>query len=414
MSQRFRALAPLMAGLLLLAQHPNPAAGDHGGRPIGSLLSCERPGVSPSRCTSVADNLRHHVYFDQTLTDGLASALRATMAEDYDPTDLVLIEQAEVTPPTDVIAYSEDYGDNGAAGWVYCPTDAPQGTNARGDRWCRMQEMHFNLNPRFAAFFDDAVSRDHITCHELGHTVGLRHWGNPPVTEGPTAETCMTGNTPNGPTGLDQIDRDHINAYPYAALLPARRGFVIVRAPGDQAGAVASAWSSAVAEAAELEHFGSLPEMTRSADAVVRGTVMAVAAGRAFGGASGNAFHYAAATLRVDEVIAGELPERHAAELTLELPLFDGPDSIAAMQTALPEVEGIFFLRNKGASAWAAGMSPAEQLSEAEFYRLVVLSGVVLNDAGQAALPPGDSEFLAALSGLPFDDVIRRARSANS
>lgn len=216
-----RPLAILAAMLLIMAQ-AQPSAAHHGGRDIGSLLQCERPNVTPPRCTSVGDNFRHSVYFDDSLTEELRAALRRTMAEDYDPSDLVMLEHSELTSQTDVIVFSADYGENGAAGWVYCPSDAPQGTNARGDRWCRHQELHFNLNPRYAIYLNDDASRDYVACHELGHTIGLRHWGNPPESVGPATATCMNADTPDGPTDLHQIDIDHINAYPYAVRHPAR------------------------------------------------------------------------------------------------------------------------------------------------------------------------------------------------
>lgn len=109
----------LTLALSLIAPFAGDVAGDHGGRPIGSLFACDRP-VTPPRCTSVADDRRHFVFFDETR--------------------------------------------------VYCPRDAPQGINTSGDRWCRQQELHLNLNARYAVFFADDPSRDHVTCHELGAT----------------------------------------------------------------------------------------------------------------------------------------------------------------------------------------------------------------------------------------------------
>ena len=144
-SPRSRRL-PLLLAIVLVAISAGVTSGHHGGRAIGSLFNCDRPGVFPPRCTSVANDMRHRVFFDSTLTDGLRSSLRDAMAEDYDPTDFTVTEETELTSATDVVAYSQDYGDVGAAAWVYCPTDAPQGVNSEGDRWCRMQEIHFNLN----------------------------------------------------------------------------------------------------------------------------------------------------------------------------------------------------------------------------------------------------------------------------
>ena len=149
--RRRTAVVVLFATLLAVTSGaaPDAAIGDHGGREISSLFTCDRP-VTPPRCTSVGDGLTHNVVFDDSLTPGLADSLRQAMAEAYDaPTKLRMVVQSSVTDETDAIAFSDDYGENGAAGWVYCPLDAPQGINPSGDRWCRQQEIHFNLNPRY-------------------------------------------------------------------------------------------------------------------------------------------------------------------------------------------------------------------------------------------------------------------------
>ena len=61
-----------------------------------------------------------------------------------------MILQDAVTAETDVIAFSQDYGNNGAAGWTNCPPDSRQGFNRVHHRWCQGQELHFNLNPSMA------------------------------------------------------------------------------------------------------------------------------------------------------------------------------------------------------------------------------------------------------------------------
>jgi hypothetical protein len=391
-------LLPLLVTAVVLAITLAPAAlANHGGRGIGSLLACDRP-VEPPRCTSVGNDFLHHVAFDASLSEGLASSLRDTMAEDYAPTKLHMILQPEVTDLTDVIAFSGDFGDNGAAGWVYCPPDAPQGLNSRGDRWCRQQEMFFNLNPRYAIFFDDDASRDHVTCHELGHTLGLRHWGNPPESTGPAAATCMNSNTPNGPTTLHRIDVDHINAYPYS-FWPTPPDVQISRGP---TGSI---------EATGVARPRSLAALVGDSDAVVHGRVVAVEAGRSFGPAS-RPLAYAAATVEVIELVAGALPEPHRRTLVLEVPLFDGADSVDRVRDDLLAGERILFLRNKGASAHEAGLSSEDVAADADYYRLAAFDAAMLIADGSVHSLADELTVLDALDGRSLADVLADLRDA--
>jgi hypothetical protein len=392
-----RSVVTALSALAIAAALSSPtSASATDGPPIGSQFRCDRP-VSPPRCTSVGDSPRHYVALDASLTPELADAVRATMATDYGPTDLVMIEQDHVNALTDVVALAGDFGENGAAGWVYCPSEAQQGVNPSGDRWCRHQQLTFNLNPRYATYLNDVGSRDYVACHELGHTVGLRHWGNPPESVGPVAATCMNADTPDGPPDLAADDIERINAYSYVRAPSPRHRFI---ADEDGARRMDVFAGGGTLQALEVEHPSTLAELVASSDAVVVAHVEAVAPGRRF-----DRLAYAAATLRVESVLAGSAPTR----VTLEVPLFDGDAGLARLAGAGP-LRGIYFLRNKATSAAMAGESAANQAAEARFHRLMRFGSVVLDEAGRAAV---DDELagLDRLDGRSFQDALATVRT---
>jgi hypothetical protein len=110
----------------------------------------------------------------------------------------------------------------------------------------------------------------------------------------------------------------------------------------------------------------------------------------------------------VDELLAGSLPGAHRSRLTLEIPLFDGPESIGDLPAW---GEAIFFLRNKGESARVAGLGRDVQASEAAFHRLLTFTSLLVSADG-TAIADGGAGPLAALGGLGFGDALGRIRAA--
>jgi hypothetical protein len=217
----------------------------------------------------------------------------------------------------------------------------------------------------------------------------------------------MHANTPNGPTSLHQTDIDHLNRYRFP-VHPTPAGVRIVRAPAPQVAFLGL--PAGPLHALETGEATSLPELIGGSDAVVHARVTAVEPGRVFGPSS-RPLHYAAATVEVIGLLAGDLPGDHASALTLEIPLFDGPDAIERVRAEVLHTERVLFLRNKGASAADAGMSAAEQAADAAFYRLTSFSAEVADADGVAIVPPADSDALDAFDRQLFGDVLDELRS---
>lgn len=168
-------------------------------------------GGSPRTCVNVANNYAHAVRFS-SLTDipGIATETQWALTNVYDPTDLRAYRD-DADPYPDVIASDADYGNNGLLGWVECPPDNTGELGTDPYRSCRGQRLRYNAYYWFnATYYDTQTNRRKIACHELGHTVGLRHWNDYHTGTG----SCMY-NSPltASTTGLSQHDRDHINAY---------------------------------------------------------------------------------------------------------------------------------------------------------------------------------------------------------
>ena len=201
-----------------------------------------------------------------------------------------------------------------------------------------------------------------------------------------------------------------IAAFAASGFAAAVLGVAMSATSGPRIGAAASLLAGGSVRALQVETAQSVGELTAMSDAVVRGRIVDAVPGRVFGEPGGNALHYAAAALHVDEVVAGALPAGQGTELTLEIPLFDGPSTIEGLQASLPSGEGLFFLRNKGTSAARAGLSSEIQAAEASYYRLVVFGAVAFDAAGRATVAGGESEAVDELAGLSFDEAIQRVR----
>jgi hypothetical protein len=167
-------------------------------------------GGSPTNCVSLTNNIWHVIRWDGQVGNQIPNideAVLWALSNVYNPTDLVAYRDESDSLP-DVWVHDFDYGyNNGVVGWVVCSSDNTGTGGSHPNHWCRGQHARFNayFYYNYYGFFDtDAQSRN-VACHELGHTLGLRHRTD-------TRSSCMwTYAGDGGASTLDSHDRSHIN-----------------------------------------------------------------------------------------------------------------------------------------------------------------------------------------------------------
>lgn len=93
--------------------------------------------------------------------------------------------------------------------WTQCASGASYGgSESNGTRWCVPQEFRWNTAYNYTQTTN--AHRNYVACHELGHTLGLRHRSS--------GSTCMRVATISPVwippyTTTSQHDRDEIDAH---------------------------------------------------------------------------------------------------------------------------------------------------------------------------------------------------------
>lgn len=171
---RFRLASAIIATLPLLGALP-AHANNWGSTPIES----DRGAVS------LANNRFHTVHY-VNLSDGFPNGIPEIAAaanwavSEYDSTDLVVYRDESDSEP-DVEFHDYNYGNS--TGWVAqakCPTTNTGIGGTDPTRWCRGQQIIFNswYYWYYSGAYDTFFERRRLACHEMGHTVGLRHSAN--------------------------------------------------------------------------------------------------------------------------------------------------------------------------------------------------------------------------------------------
>jgi hypothetical protein len=188
----------------------SPAQADFGS------IACEVTWDGARLCVMKGNNADHSVRWEGVIGNQIPNIGANTtwaMNNVYNPTDLNMYRN-DSDPYPDVIITDSLYPDIGLVAWAECLPYAPNGEYEVGkyntgvggnhpDRWCRGQKIRYNERYESTDYSTTADARK-VTCHELGHTIGLRHTAS--------SASCMyqAAAAANGPA-ITQGERNEIN-----------------------------------------------------------------------------------------------------------------------------------------------------------------------------------------------------------
>lgn len=148
---------------LLLAMWTSAFASNFGSDDGGSSY--------PYNNVSLAQNQSHWIYRDSSLPSNLSSDILWALNSLDTGSDIMLLDTAWQAF-ADVRAWSWSWGVEYPAGWVNCPSSGTT-SESHPSMSCFGQDMH--LNASRTEFYDTQGERRFAVCHELGHTMGLKH-----------------------------------------------------------------------------------------------------------------------------------------------------------------------------------------------------------------------------------------------
>lgn len=156
------------------------AMADNFGGPKGTPpMECNTTNASFQQC--VTGNWIHEVNYASTLVGIWRTALNSTAATYDSNSSILLILDDPYGDSNDARAANVDDPAITFWGWTRCPSN-PVATGslptavppyAQGLNWCRPQLLYINRDHE--DIYDTATKRLAVACHELGHTMGLRH-----------------------------------------------------------------------------------------------------------------------------------------------------------------------------------------------------------------------------------------------
>ena len=166
-----------LAAIIVLAGHitPHPARGYNAGY-FGSSYNNNCDTTPLSQC--VANDANHFYAFIDLETPRQAATQRA-LSVLYGPNSDINV----FTSSSSDLRVYEILSAVDAFAWGQCATGATYGgSNANHTRWCQPQNVYWQTKSSAASKVNSTAKYNDIGCHEIGHTVGLRHRSGSPTT----------------------------------------------------------------------------------------------------------------------------------------------------------------------------------------------------------------------------------------
>lgn len=173
----------------------------------GGTLAHICDGTPASQC--IADNWTHTVYINyMTSASAMWNATIYAVNHYNGVADVSVVLSTASSRDVNVLQVS--HGNTEYWAYTTCDENAVKG-GADPNRWCKPQWILYNMTHPFP--WDDTTQhpsgRDAVACHEMGHTLGLRHVFN-------SVTSCMDSNQTTE-KAYSAHDRDELNGqyYPY-------------------------------------------------------------------------------------------------------------------------------------------------------------------------------------------------------